>query len=131
MKTALRKIVCLLAATLAAALLLAGCIQSSGSYSLTNYSEDSGDGYWEMHYEYFNGYKQKRMGVSEEPHTIKVDIGTASGSLSLIISGENGTYYEERGIPTSSFEVDFSGEESITIRVEAEDHSGAFIITWD
>lgn len=120
------------AGLLAAALLLAlaGCSFTSGSYSLTNYSEDSGGDYWRMEHEYFNGYQQKKVVWNGEPFTLDVDITTLSGSIALTVSGERGVYYQEKNIGTSAFTVEVPDEVAVTIRVEAEDHQGGFSFRW-
>lgn len=130
MKTQLRKTASLLIATLAAALLLAGCMQSSGSYSLINYGEDSGDGYWEMEYEYFDGYKQKKISLNGEPFFMLADFTTLSGSLRVIVSGANEVYYDGVVTTDTNITVEAPSEKSITIRVEAEDHEGSFYFDW-
>ncbi len=116
-----------------AAILLGGCSNSSGSYSMINSNETSGDKYWNAAYNKFDGYKQKSISLDDNiNYVFAVHVVTESGNLALSITGDNGTiYFNEAKLQTSAFDVHVNNEDKITIRLDAQNHMGNFDINWN
>ena len=91
--------------------------------------------HWNASYIELNGYKQRRVSLKEGTHTFTIEITTESGELNLSITGQDGTeYYKGSKLPTSTFEVQVdiaAAKDKLTLRVDAEGHSGGFKIKWE
>lgn len=116
---------------LLAIVLFAACAAQSSL--LVNAMENNGNGFWNLHYERFDGSKDRQINLSGKgPHTIRVDIETNEGALDLSIEDDAGTQlYRGSELPTSSFEVEADSEGTYHIRLEADNHSGGFSVEWE
>ena len=121
-----------LAAVVYGALYLSGA--QFDSYSARGMLQLSWGNHWHVSYKELNGYKQRRVTLDEGTHTFTIEITTNAGELDLSITGEDGTvYYQGSGLPTSAFEVqvDIAARDKLTLRVDAEGHSGGYKIRWE
>jgi len=68
------------------AISLFGC-NSSGTYVVKKMSkEDSGDNYMEMTYEYFNGYKYKKVEANKgDVLELSTNVNTKGGKLNIFV----------------------------------------------
>ena len=118
-----------------AILLIIGCISGCtyGSYIFIKSYETSGSNSWQISYEKFNGFKQRNIKLSDEDGlTFNVEIETNSGVFGLVIVDSDGTsIYSGDDLPTSSFSVKADSAGKYTIRVNTDNHSGSFNITWE
>ncbi len=110
-------------------LCLAGC-KVSGNTTI-NSTESSGDGYWRMTYESFDGNMERWISLSgADEYTFSVDIVTDSGSLALSVTNSEGeTMYS--GIQSGAFSFMADEEGDYVISFEADKHSGSFSIEWE
>lgn len=111
---------------------VSGC--TSGNSSLLIKSiEKSGNGYWQISYEKFDGSQERVVAMSGTgEHTFSIDIVTNSGTLGLSIKDQDGTsLYSGKELPSSSFAVIVDGEGEYTIRFDAVSHSGSFDVKWE
>ena len=96
--------------------------------------ETSWGKHWNVSYHKLSGHKQRRVSLKEGTHTFTIEITTKSGDLDLSITGQDGTeYYRGSKLPTSTFEVpvDLAAKDKLTLRVDANGHSGGFKIKWE
>ena len=86
-----------------------------------------------MKYEKFNGYKSILFHLIEtEICNISIAITSESGSLNLSVTDQNGiSYYKGTGIPTSNFNIRLDKTGDYTITLEAANHEGGYMISWD
>lgn len=119
-------------------LIVFGMLYFSGialdSYSAQSMVQTSWGGHWDASYSYLNGYKQRRVSLNEGTHTFTIEVTTKSGALDLSIVGQDGTeYYRGSEILTTSFEVQvhLSSKDKLTLRVDANNHSGSYKIRWE
>lgn len=83
---------------------------------------------WSGKYTSLDGTISKTIHTDTEPDTIRVEIVTESGSISITMIDPNGNVvFEQSDINTSSFDVDVSGK--VRVRIEAENHRGSFSFT--
>jgi hypothetical protein len=110
--------------------LLAGC---TGGSSFTRNSVENATGTsWMMRYEEFDGNKFMTVSGENEEADFSVEIVTEDGSLSLSITGADGTeYYEGSALPSSEFTVHADKSGPYTICFEADHHRGSFAVTWE
>ena len=115
---------------LCASVLLSGCA-ASGSF-VKNSVESSTDTSWAMSYEQLDGSKAMTVTLDDTTATeFTVAIATDSGSLSLSITGADGTeYYTGNKLPTSDFTVRADKSGPYEIRIEADHHHGSFAVSW-
>ena len=86
-----------------------------------------------MKYEKFNGYKSILFHLGEaEICNLSVAITSEAGNLNLSITDQNeNSYYKGTGIPTSTFIIRLDKTGDYTIILEAENHKGGYMISWD
>ena len=115
---------------LCATVLLCGCA-ASGSFA-KNSVESSTDASWTMSYEQLDGSKAMTVTLDDTMAAeFTVAIATDSGSLSLSITGADGTeYYTGNELPTSDFTVRADKSGPYEIRIEADHHRGSFTVSW-
>jgi hypothetical protein len=109
-------------------ILLLLCACTSGSGKVKNAAEVNTHAKMSMLYDEFTGFKETKIQVDEgKTVVVSVNILTDSGSIDAYISKGETTEadYEGHDIPTSSFTVTLSEAGRYTIRVDADDHSGA------
>ena len=106
-----------------------GTTYSSGSASML--VGNSGQTHWDARYSKLNGFRQRKVSLYEGLHIFTVEMLTNSGEISLSIKGKSGTdYYSGSAIPTSTFSIVVDGNDKVTIRVDAKNHSGSYKISW-
>ncbi len=112
------------------AMLLAGCTYS-GSFTRNSVENTTADT-WTMAYEQFDGSKAMTVAADQDiAAEFTVAIATDSGSLSLSITGTDGTeYYRSSDLPTSEFVVRADKSGPYEIRFEADHHRGSFAVSW-
>ena len=86
-----------------------------------------------MKYEKFNGYKSILFHLGEaEICNLSFAVTSESGNLNLSVTDQNGiSYYTGTSIPTSNFNIRLDKTEDYTITLEAENHEGGYMISWD
>lgn len=83
---------------------------------------------WSGKYINLDGTMSKTIHTDSEPDTIRVEIVTESGSISITMTDPNGNVvFEKSDIETSNFDVDVS--EKVKVKIEADNHKGSFSIT--
>jgi hypothetical protein len=103
-------------------------ITSGSAYMFTG---GSGRTHWDGRYRWLNGYKQRSVYVADGTHTFAVNIVTDSGTIGFSLIGENdNVYYRGTDLPTGSFDVTVTGKDRVTLRVDANDHSGGYFVKW-
>ena len=109
-----------------------GCTATKGSYAFVNSKENSGNGFWAITYDSFNGYKQRTIKRSDDGSNIlTIEIVTESGTLDVSITDDSGaSVYSGVELNTSTFEVPVNSGEKYTIKLEAVDHIGSFSVKW-
>ena len=112
--------------TLCMTMLLTGCTFGS------DFTEDTTDTSWAISCEQFDGVKTMVVTPDESRDAVfTVMIVTESGSISVSITGADGTqYYTGNELPASSFGVEAGQNAPYTIRVETERYSGGFSVSW-
>ena len=107
------------------------CCVASGSF-MKNSVESSTDTSWAMSYEQFDGSKAMTVTLNDVMAAeFTVVIATDSGSLSLSITGADGTeYYTGNELPTSEFTVRADKSGPYEICIEADHHCGSFAVSW-
>ena len=107
-----------------------GSTYSSGSASML--VGNSGRTHWGARYSKLNGFRQRKLSLDEGLHIFTVEVLTNSGEISLSIKGKSGVdYYSGSTIPTSTFSVVVDGNDKVTLRVDAKNHSGSYKINWE
>lgn len=78
---------------------------------------------WNAHYSLLNGTESKKITPNNDE--LSVQIKTESGSINVLIEGENGEkFYQGQDLDTCSFKVKTEGKVKITIK--ASNHKGSF-----
>lgn len=129
----MKKVLCLLLVA-AMALPLTGCdeaLVSSGTtfMCVSNQTSES----FSMSYEQFDGMKQYRLKTRQDHTTVRVDVETESGSLSVKVTAADGrdelTYVAEN-LQTGSYAFEVPNAGKYTVTVTADEHSGSFSFDW-
>ncbi len=107
--------------------------QPADSYVARGMVQQSYGSRWYASYHYLDGNRQRRITLHEGAHEFTVEITTNSGELTLSITGSDGTaYYKGSALATTIFtvEADIPKEDTLTIRVDAKEHSGGYDLQW-
>ena len=116
-------------------LILLLCACTIGSGTARNATELNTPTKMSMQYDKFNGFKETSLKVEDGGEiTVSVNIITEKGSIDAYIaknSDQSEAAYEGHDVPTSSFTVTLSEPGTYTIRVDADDHCGAYSFSWD
>jgi hypothetical protein len=105
---------------------------SSGASSSLMRVESSGRDHWYASYKKFDGFRWRNVLLDEGTYRFTVETATESGEISLSIKGKDGTvYYSGSGFPASTFDIKADGKEKIELRIDVEDHSGSYKISWE
>ena len=123
-------------AVLVAAMLLmmAGCegaLVSSGTTFMCVSTETSES--FSMDYEQFNGSKQYRLKTRQDGTTVRVDVETESGTLSVKVTAagsKDELVYSADDLQTGSFTFHVPEAGKYTVTVTADKHSGSFSFDW-
>ena len=86
-----------------------------------------------MDYEQFNGSKQYRLKTRQDGTTVRVDVETESGTLSVTVTAagiKDELVYSADDLQTGSFTFIVPETGKYTVTVTADKHSGSFSFDW-
>jgi len=115
------------------AISLFGC-NSSGTYVVKKMSkEDSGDNYMEMTYEYFNGYKYKKVEANKgDVLELSTNVNTKGGKLNIfVLNDKDEEIYSNcnlNGKVNETINIDEDGK--YKIKIEGDKHEGFYNVNW-
>lgn len=92
------------------------------------YVSNEGRSEWSANYQYFDGFQQRNFWVEEDENTIRMVVATEEGTIAIEIKDSEGNViFAEENMISGEYEVEATGK--VTIRIEAEEHKGAFDIS--
>lgn len=115
------------------AISLFGC-NSSGKYVVKKMSkEDNGNNYMEMTYEYFDGYKYKKVEANKgNILELSLNITTKGGKLNILVLNDKEeeiySNYDLNGNINEKINIDEDGK--YMIKIEGDKHEGSYDISW-
>lgn len=122
-------ICCCVAAVVIFVVILRPGVASSGSGSKIGWVERNTRDHWSATYAFHDGYQLRTINTNGEPTILRVEIVSSSGEIGMTVTDENGNIiYDQRGIETSSFEIEISGK--VTVKITGEDHKGSYSLSW-
>ena len=93
------------------------------------WTESSTRDHWSATYSFHDGYVQRTVNSDADPTVLEIEIISSSGEIGMTVTDENGNViFDERGIETSSFEIEISGK--VIIKITGKDHKGSFSLHW-
>jgi hypothetical protein len=91
------------------------------------YVASAGRDYWSASYQYFNGYAQRNLWVSEGEDGFELVVTSEEGSMDIEIKDESGAViFAQENIQTGTYEVKATGK--VVVRIDFEKHKGGFDI---
>ena len=119
---------CMIAVVIFVVILKSG-VAPTGSGLQMGWVESNTRDHWSATYAFHDGYQQRTINTDGQPTILEVEIVSSSGKISMTVTDENGmVIYDERGIETSSFEIEISGK--VTVKITGEDHKGSYSLSW-
>ena len=115
------------------AISLFGC-NSSGKYVVKKMSkEDNGNNYMEMTYEYFDGYKYKKVKANKgNILELSLNVTTKGGKLNILVLNDKEeeiySNYDLNGNINEKINIDEDGK--YMIKIEGDKHEGSYDISW-
>ena len=115
------------------AISLFGC-NSSGKYVVKKMSkEDNGNNYMEMTYEYFDGYKYKKVEANKgNILELSLNVTTKGGKLNILVLNDKEeeiySNYDLNGNINEKINIDEDGK--YMIKIEGDKHEGSYDISW-
>ena len=115
------------------AISLFGC-NSSGKYVVKKMSkEDNGNNYMEMTYEYFDGYKYKKVKANKgNILELSLNVTTKGGKLNILVLNDKEeeiySNYDLNGNINEKIDIDEDGK--YMIKIEGDKHEGSYDISW-
>ena len=115
------------------AISLFGC-NSSGKYVVKKMSkEDNGNSYMEMTYEYFDGYKYKKVEANKgNILELSLNVTTKGGKLNILVLNDKEeeiySNYDLNGNINEKIDIDEDGK--YMIKIEGDKHEGSYDISW-
>lgn len=115
------------------AISLFGC-NSSGKYVVKKMSkEDNGNNYMEMTYEYFDGYKYKKVEANKgNILELSLNVTTKGGKLNILVLNDKEeeiySNYDLNGNINEKINIDEDGK--YMIKIEGDKHEGSYDINW-
>ena len=115
------------------AISLFGC-NSSGKYVVKKMSkEDNGNNYMEMTYEYFDGYKYKKVEANKgNILELSLNVTTKGGKLNILVLNDKEeeiySNYDLNGNIYEKINIDDDGK--YMIKIEGDKHEGSYDISW-
>ena len=115
------------------AISLFGC-NSSGKYVVKKMSkEDNGNNYMEMTYEYFDGYKYKKVEANKgNILELSLNVTTKGGKLNILVLNDKEeeiySNYDLNGNINEKIDIDEDGK--YMIKIEGDKHEGSYDISW-
>ncbi len=115
------------------AISLFGC-NSSGTYVVKKMSkEDSGNNYMEMSYEYFDGYKYKKVNANKgNILELSLNVTTKEGKLNILVLNDKEeeiySNYDLNGNINEKINIYEDGK--YMIKIEGDKHEGSYDINW-
>ena len=91
------------------------------------YVTSAGRSYWSASYQYFNGYAQRNLWISEGDDGFELVVTSEEGSMDIEIKDESGAViFSQENIQTGTYEVKATGK--VVVRIDFEKHKGGFDI---
>lgn len=115
------------------AISLFGC-NSSGKYVVKKMiKEDNGNNYMEMTYEYFDGYKYKKVKANKgNILELSLNVTTKGGKLNILVLNDKEeeiySNYDLNGNINEKINIDEDGK--YMIKIEGDKHEGSYDISW-
>ena len=115
------------------AISLFGC-NSSGKYVVKKMSkEDNGNNRMEMTYEYFDGYKYKKVEANKgNILELSLNVTTKGGKLNILVLNDKEeeiySNYDLNGNINEKINIDEDGK--YMIKIEGDKHEGSYDISW-
>ena len=115
------------------AISLFGC-NSSGKYVVKKMSrEDNGNNYMEMTYEYFDGYKYKKVEANKgNILELSLNVTTKGGKINILVLNDKEeeiySNYDLNGNINEKINIDEDGK--YMIKIEGDKHEGSYDISW-
>ena len=119
---------CVIAVVIFVVILRSG-VAPTGSGLQMGWVESNTRDHWSATYAFHDGYQQRTINTDGEPTVLEVEIVSSSGEIGMTVTDENGNViYDQKGIETSSFEIEISGK--VIVKITGEDHKGSYSLSW-
>ena len=119
---------CVIAVVIFVFILRSG-VAPTGSGLQMGWVESNTRDHWSATYAFHDGYQQRTINTDGEPTVLEVEIVSSSGEIGMTVTDENGNViYDQKGIETSSFEIEISGK--VIVKITGEDHKGSYSLSW-
>ncbi len=117
------------------AISLFGC-NSSGKYVVKKMSkEDNGNNCMEMTYEYFDGYKYKKVEANKgNILELSLNVTTKGGKLNILVLNDKEekiySNYDLNGNINEKIKINIDEDGKYMIKIEGDKHEGSYDISW-